>query len=87
MSGSDHTTNDEDEDENIRRGDTLTVANEFAEVRVQKIHTPRGERIEIASPNLGYSIRLDAVALESLSWQDPSLFSELLEEPFGFHDD
>lgn len=72
-------------EENIKRGQSFTVANEFAEVTLQKIHTPRGERVEIKSPSLGYQIRLDAVALESLSWQEPELFSELLEEPFGYH--
>ena len=70
-------------DENVRKGETQRIANEFAEVTVAKVTTPRGERLEIESPNLGYRIRLDAVALESLTWQDSELFSELLEEPYG----
>ena len=77
---------DQDEEPTIKRGQSFTVANEFAEVTLQKIHTPRGERVEIKSPSLGYQIRLDAVALESITWQEPELFSELLEEPFGYHD-
>lgn len=59
------------------------VSNEFAQVQVRKVYTDKGERIELESPKLGYSIRIDPIALESLTWQDASLFSDLLETPYG----
>jgi hypothetical protein len=61
----------------------LTIANEFTSVRVRKVHTRNGERLEIESLNLGFSIRLDALELESLSWQEPNSLSRLLESPYG----
>jgi hypothetical protein len=57
----------------------LQVANEFAVVRIRKVLTRNGERLEIEAPKRGHAIRLDAVALEALSWQEPQLFSTLLE--------
>lgn len=65
----------------------LEISNEFAEVEISKVDTGRGERIQIYSPKLDYSIRLDPMALESLTWQSPDLFSECLETPFGPEDD
>jgi hypothetical protein len=59
------------------------VVNEFATVIVRKIRTRAGERLEIGSPQLGHSIRLDALALEALSWQTPETISSFLEHPFG----
>lgn len=62
---------------------TLEIANEFAFVRVRRVHTHNGVRLEIAAPKLGQSIRLDPLELESLTWQSHELFSKLLETPFG----
>lgn len=62
---------------------TLELANEFSLVRVRRVHTHNGVRLEIAAPRLGQSIRLDPLELESLTWQSHELFSELLETPFG----
>lgn len=61
----------------------MVIANEFAEVMVRRVHTRNGVRLEISSPRMDTSIRLDALELESLTWQDPEIFSEFLEEPFG----
>jgi hypothetical protein len=61
----------------------FSVDNEFAGVRVRKIRTRNGERLEIQSAKLEYTIRLDALALEGLSWQDPETISGYLETPFG----
>ncbi len=61
----------------------LEITNEFATVRVRKVRTRNGERLEIASPRLGYWIRLDALALESLTWQPMDTFTRFLETPFG----
>jgi hypothetical protein len=67
----------------IRRGEVIEITNEFAHVRVCKIWTRNGERLEIEAPKLGYRIRLDPLELESISWQTPETFSRLLQTPFG----
>jgi hypothetical protein len=64
-------------------GPPMELGNEFAFVRVTKVLTRNGERLEIESPRLGYRIRLDPVQLESLTWQPKETFSRFLEEPFG----
>jgi hypothetical protein len=64
-------------------GSWLIIGNEFTTIKVRKSQTRNGERLEIFSPRLGHSIRLDPLALESLTWQDQSTFSRLLETPFG----
>jgi hypothetical protein len=61
----------------------IELINEFATVRVRKVETRNGARLEIASQRLGYSIQLDAIALESLTWQPMETFSRLLETPLG----
>lgn len=61
----------------------LVIANEFAEVMVARVGTGNGVRLEVRSTRLGRSVTLDALALEALTWQEPSLFSDLLAEPFG----
>lgn len=61
----------------------FSVVNEYAVVRVRKILTRNGERLEIHAPRLGHTIRLDALACEALSWQAPEVISTFLEQPFG----
>jgi hypothetical protein len=61
----------------------MELANEFALVRVRKVLTRNGVRLEISSPRLGYSIRLDPLALESLTWQTSDTFTRFLEDPYG----
>jgi hypothetical protein len=61
----------------------LTISNEFTTIKVRKRLTRNGERLEIASPKLGQVIHLDPLELESLTWQDASTFSRLLETPYG----
>ncbi|MCW2950990.1 MAG: dihydrodiol dehydrogenase [Conexibacter sp.] len=67
-------------------GEFLVIANEFTSVRVRKVRTRNGERLEIQSPKAGHTILLDALELEALSWQEPGLFSTWLETPFGPED-
>lgn len=50
-------------------------------VFLRKINTRKGERLEIDSPRVGASSRLDAVALESLTWQKKEVFDELQPLP------
>lgn len=66
--------------------DSIVIRNEFTEVYVRKVHTKKGERLEIDAPKAGYTIRLDALALEGLSWQDPETISGFLETPYGPED-
>jgi hypothetical protein len=54
-------------------------------VRVRLVQTRNGERLEIQSLRLPYSIRLDALLLEALTWQDPLELGNALEQPFGPH--
>jgi hypothetical protein len=61
----------------------VQIGNEFSFVRMRKVFTRNGERLEIEAPRLGTSIRLDPMQLESLTWQEPSTFSQFLESPFG----
>lgn len=67
------------QDEEMR----FSISNEFSEVQVSRVRTRNGERLEITSSRLDRSVRLDALELESLTWQTPEFFSRLLQEPFG----
>lgn len=64
----------------LRREDTIEIANEFSVVHVRKVHTPNGERLEIESPRRGRLIRLDPLELESIACHDDESFlgSEVL---------
>lgn len=66
-----------------QRGEPFDISNEFARVRVTKVWTHNGERLEFESTRLGYVVRLDALLLESLTWQTPDSLSRLLADPFG----
>ena len=59
----------------------IKISNEFASVIVRKVRTRNGERLEIESPGLDLRIRLDALQVESITWQEPEFFSQLLENP------
>ena len=61
----------------------VAIGNEFATVYVQKVETRNGERLRISSPRLNTTIELDALTLESLTWQPPETFSRFLAKPFG----
>jgi hypothetical protein len=58
------------------------IANEFARVWVRKRHTRNGVRLEIASPRLKSGVLLDAVLLESLTWQTDEALAQFLARPF-----
>ena len=65
---------------------TWELANEYACVEVRMVHTHNGVRLEIASPKLGYRVRLCPVELETLTWQSHETFSQFLATPFGPED-
>ena len=56
----------------------IIIANEFADVVIKKVDTRNGMRLDIWSPRRGTRILLDAVALDCLSYQQPTLITELL---------
>jgi hypothetical protein len=58
------------------------IANEFARVRVRKRYTRNGVRLEISAPRVGASVMLDAVLLESLTWQSDETLASFLSTPF-----
>jgi hypothetical protein len=64
-------------------GEEIEIGNEFAFVRVRKVLTRNGERLEIIAPRLGYAIQLDPLELEALSWQTHDSFSRLLSSSGG----
>ncbi|KPV46060.1 MULTISPECIES: hypothetical protein [Acidiplasma] len=64
-------------------GETIDITNEFATVTVKKVYTKNGTRLEISSPKLGSRIVLSAIELESLTWQDKSIFDKFLSDPYG----
>ena len=56
----------------------LELVNEFAEVRVRKVHTRNGVRLEIVAPRLGTSVRLCPLELESLTRAGHDALSSLV---------
>jgi hypothetical protein len=64
-------------------GEPLTVANEFAEVRVVRVETRNGSRLLIESPKSGQWVALCPLELEALTWQNTATFSAMVGNPFG----
>lgn len=58
--------------------ETLELSDDRTEVSLEKVRTRNGERLAITDEASGRSIRLDAIELESLSWQRDLFFQELL---------
>ena len=59
----------------------ITLANEFAEVVVERVQTRNGARLRISVPSSGHAILLCPLELEALTWQNHELFSRLLRTP------
>lgn len=55
------------------------VADDDAEVAVRRVETPKGSRLELEATESGERIRLDAVTLECLTWQEETTFAGFLE--------
>jgi hypothetical protein len=70
-------------DEVTAEGPLITIVNEFAEIRVQKIYTHNGERLRVSSYRRGSEALLDAIQLESLTWHTPEDFSRRLTASIG----
>lgn len=58
----------------------FSIVNEFAGVRIRKVRSRAGERLEIHSARYDRTIRLDATTLEAVSWQSPAALSKFIEE-------
>lgn len=65
------------------RGEVITIANEFAEVRVRRVDTRNGSRLLIESPKSGQWVALDPLEMEALTWQTTATFSAMIGNPFG----
>ena len=61
----------------------IVISNEFASVDVRKVATRNGERLQIRSLGKQTSVRLDAIALEALTWSDAIEVGMALENPLG----
>jgi hypothetical protein len=73
--------NDDLEGSIVPDSDYLEIGNEFADVRVRKVMTHNGVRLEVASPRRGLCVYLDPTVLDALTWQTPESLSLLLETP------
>ena len=61
----------------------IIISNEFASVEVRKVATRNGERLQIRSMGTQSTVRLDAIALEALTWSDAIEVGMALENPLG----
>lgn len=61
----------------------ITVANEFAEIRVRRVETRNGARLMIESPRSGQWVALCPLELEALTWQSGEVFSAMVGNPYG----
>lgn len=66
----------------IEIADETVLSDGETDVTVRHIKTPKGERLEIQSAT--DDIRIDAMGLESLSWQDQEVFDEFLGDEYEF---
>ncbi len=57
------------------------ISNGSATALVRKVRTGNGVRLEIYSPEVDRQVYLDPLLIESLAWQTPETFSEILEDP------
>jgi hypothetical protein len=61
----------------------IELGNEFAEVRVRKLHTRNGTRLVIEAPRSGRAVALCPLELEALTWQTGEVFSAMVGNPYG----
>jgi hypothetical protein len=73
----------DDDTGGLSGSEPMEIANEYARVRVRRVETRNGARLEIVAPHLGRGIRLCPLELETLTWQTHDTFSDFLATPFG----
>ncbi|MGD1257110.1 hypothetical protein ACKUT9_23095 [Mycobacterium seoulense] len=64
-------------------GEPITIANEFAEVRVSRVQNRNGARLLIESNKSGHQVLLCPLELEALTWQSTATFSAMIGRPYG----
>jgi hypothetical protein len=64
-------------------GESITIGNEFAEVRLTRVETRNGSRLLIESQKSGQWVSLCPLELEALTWQATATFSAMIGHPFG----
>ncbi len=64
-------------------GEPITIANEFAEVRVSRVQNRNGARLLIESDKSGHRVVLCPLELEALTWQSTATFSAMIGRPYG----
>jgi hypothetical protein len=62
-------------------GEAITIANEFSEIRVQRVDSRNGSRLLVESPRTGQWVTLCPLELEALTWQSPQTFSAMIGNP------
>jgi hypothetical protein len=70
-----------EDEELVPASDWIEIANEFAGVRLRKVLTRNGARLEITAPRRELTVYVDSTVLEALTWQTPESLSLLLENP------
>lgn len=68
------------EDAHLVKGDPIEIGGRNASVVLRKVLTPKGERLAISSTDLGTEVFLDALNLESVTWQGPQTFADLARD-------
>ncbi|MFB6297636.1 MAG: hypothetical protein ABEH56_03865 [Salinirussus sp.] len=61
--------------ETTTTSEPFRIVDEDAAVTVRKVFTRMGERLEVTTERLGRSVRLDAIVLESVTWQDAEVLA------------
>jgi len=64
-------------------GETLTLANEFAEVQVRRVDTRNGSRLLITAPRTGQWISMDALEVEALTRQNTRTLTAMVGNSQG----
>lgn len=65
----------------VRRGEPITLGNEFSEVRISRIDTRNGARLLIESPKSGQWVALCPLEVEALTWQNTAVFAAMIGNP------
>ncbi|WP_226043112.1 hypothetical protein [Natrinema sp. DC36] len=66
----------------VEIADETVLRDGETDITVRHIKTPKGERLEVRSAT--DDIRIDAMGLESLSWQDQEVFDKFLGYEYEF---
>jgi hypothetical protein len=85
--GDEHGFVDEADDGIVGEAGGFGIANEFTGVKVRKVITRNGERLELSTPKFGHRVLLDAMQLEIISTLTPEKFNELFARNLGSYEE